>query len=169
MTSSVAAGLGAALAGINYKMNRDNTVLAVPRNHNFPWRWYPSYKNMPDLKKHHNIMAQVMSTPLYADLYKLSTPNGFTVDHVIQTGVDNPGHPHILTVGAVAGDEETYEVFAPLLDQIIELRHNGYCPEDKHPTTLPSKDEEDEFFGGIDGGIFDETYVLSVRVRTGTK
>merc|ERR1719391_611882 len=95
------------------------------------------------VKKLHNIMAQVLSTPLYADLYKLSTPNGFTIDHVIQTGVDNPGHPHILTVGAVAGDEETYEVFAPLLDQIIELRHNGYCPEDKHPTTLPSKDEED--------------------------
>ena len=89
------------------------------------------------------------------------------MDHVIQTGVDNPGHPHILTVGAVAGDEETYEVFAPLLDQIIELRHNGYCPEDKHPTTLPSKDEEDDFFAKIKGGVFDETYVLSVRCRTG--
>ena len=37
----------------------DSVVLAIPRNHNFPWRWYPSYKNMPDLKKHHNIMAQV--------------------------------------------------------------------------------------------------------------
>ena len=112
-------------------------------------------------------IVQVLSTPLYADLYKLSTPNGFTVDHVIQTGVDNPGHPHILTVGAVAGDEETYEVFAPLLDQIIELRHNGYCPEDKHPTTLPSKDEEDDFFAKIKGGVFDENYVLSVRCRTG--
>ena len=115
----------------------------------------------------HFVIVQVLSTPLYADLYKLSTPNGFTVDHVIQTGVDNPGHPHILTVGAVAGDEETYEVFAPLLDQIIELRHNGYCPEDKHPTTLPSKDEEDDFFAKIKGGVFDETYVLSVRCRTG--
>ena len=67
----------------------------------------------------------------------------------------------------MAGDEETYEVFAPLLDQIIELRHNGYCPEDKHPTTLPSKDEEDDFFAKIKGGVFDETYVLSVRCRTG--
>jgi len=166
-------GLGAAtgLAAFSVKKlqtnDQDNAVLAIPRNHNFPWRWYPSYKNMPDLKKHHNIMAQVLSTPLYADLYKLSTPNGFTIDHVIQTGVDNPGHPHILTVGAVAGDEETYEVFAPLLDQIIELRHNGYCPEDKHPTTLPSKDEEDDFFAKINGGAFDETYVLSVRCRTG--
>jgi len=31
-----------------------------------------------------------------------------------------------MTVGAVAGDEESYEVFAPLFDKIISSRHGGY-------------------------------------------
>ena len=30
------------------------------------------------------------------------------MDNVIQTGLDNPGHPFIKTVGMVAGDEESY-------------------------------------------------------------
>lgn len=38
------------------------------------------------------------------------TPGGYTLDQCIQTGVDNPGHPFIKTVGMVAGDEESYEV-----------------------------------------------------------
>ena len=41
-------------------------------------------------------------------------------------GVDNPGHPYIMTVGCVAGDEESYEVFADLLDDVIDKRHAGY-------------------------------------------
>lgn len=41
-------------------------------------------------------------------------------------GVDNPGHPFIMTVGCVAGDEESYETFAELLDKVIDSRHNGY-------------------------------------------
>jgi len=88
------------------------------------------------------------------------TPSGFTVDHAIQTGVDNPGHPFIMTVGAVAGDEESYETFADLFDPIIEARHNGYRKTDKHKTDLDaSKIKMDE--------PFDENYVLSSRVRTG--
>lgn len=31
-----------------------------------------------------------------------------------------------MTVGCVAGDEESYEVFAELLDEVIEKRHGGY-------------------------------------------
>lgn len=46
------------------------------------------------------------------------------------------GHPFILTVGCVAGDEETYEVFKELLDPIIQDRHGGYKPTDKHKTDL---------------------------------
>ncbi len=41
-----------------------------------------------------------------------------------------------MTVGCVAGDEETYEVFQELLDPIIEDRHGGYKPTDKHKTDL---------------------------------
>ena len=47
---------------------------------------------------------------MYTRYHGTSTPTGYTFDQVIQTGVDNPGHPHIYTVGCVAGDEESYEV-----------------------------------------------------------
>lgn len=48
------------------------------------------------------------------------------------------GHPFIMTVGCVAGDEETYEVFKELLDPVIKDRHGGYKPTDKHKTDLNS-------------------------------
>lgn len=38
----------------------------------------------------------------------------------------------------MAGDEETYEVFKELLDPVIEDRHGGYKPTDKHKTDLNS-------------------------------
>lgn len=41
-----------------------------------------------------------------------------------------------MTVGCVAGDEETYEVFKDLLDPVIEDRHGGYKPTDTHKTDL---------------------------------
>ena len=47
---------------------------------------------------------------MYARLRDKVTPNGVTFDQIIQTGVDNPGHPFIMTVGCTAGDEESYEV-----------------------------------------------------------
>ena len=77
----------------------------------------------------------------------------------MQAGVDNPGHPFIKTVGIVAGDEETYEVFAELFDPIIEERHNGYKKTDNHVTDLDASK--------LKGGVFDENYVLSSRCRTG--
>ena len=60
-------------------------------------------------------MASHLTPAIYAKLCDKSTPNGYTLDQAIQTGVDNPGHPFIKTVGMVAGDEETYEVRALLL------------------------------------------------------
>ena len=31
-----------------------------------------------------------------------------------------------MTVGCVAGDEESYSVFADLMDPVIDKRHGGY-------------------------------------------
>ncbi|KFO93461.1 hypothetical protein N320_08899, partial [Buceros rhinoceros silvestris] len=64
----------------------------------------------PDLRKHNNCMASNLTPAIYARLCDKATPNGWTLDQCIQTGVANPGHPFIKTVGMVAGDEETYEV-----------------------------------------------------------
>lgn len=114
----------------------------------------------PDLSQHNNHMAKVLTLDMYKKLRERATPNGFTIDGVIQTGVDNPGHPFIMTVGCVAGDEESYEVFKELLDPVIEDRHGGYKPTDKHKTDLNSANLK----GGDD---LDPNYVLSSRVRTG--
>lgn len=55
-------------------------------------------------------MASALSPTIYSNLRDKATPNNWTLDQCIQTGVDNPGHPFIKTVGMVAGDEESYEV-----------------------------------------------------------
>jgi len=115
--------------------------------------------NYPDLEQHNNHMAAVLTPEIYNICKDKKTSQGVTVDQIIQTGVDNPGHPFIMTVGAVAGDEESYETFKELLDPIIERRHNGYKPTDKHSTDLDSSK--------IKNGNFDPKYVLSARVRTG--
>ena len=121
---------------------------------------FPSSPNYPDLSKHNNHMAKCLTPKIYAKLAPLKTPNGFTLDRAIQTGVDNPGHPFIMTVGMVAGDEESYDVFADLFDPVIEARHGGFKKTDQHKTDLNPNN--------LKGGeSLDSNYVLSSRVRTG--
>merc|ERR1711966_289089 len=78
-----------------------------------------------------------------------------------KTGVDNPGHPHIKTVGVVACDEDSYTTFADLFDPVISDRHNGYGINDTQPTDLDISKISD-----IDIDPFNK-YVLTTRVRTG--
>lgn len=52
---------------------------------------FPAEDEFPDLSAHNNHMAKVLTPELYAELRAKSTPSGFTLDDVIQTGVDNPG------------------------------------------------------------------------------
>ena len=64
-----------------------------------------------------------------------------------------------MTVGCVAGDEDSYETFAEFFDEIIDKRHNGYAKDAKHKTDLSDNLTMD--------APFDPEYVFSVRVRTG--
>ncbi|XP_033504627.2 creatine kinase B-type [Epinephelus lanceolatus] len=137
-----------------------DVIMPFGNTHNKLKMNYSSEQEYPDLSQHNNHMAKVLTPEMYASLRDKETPSGFTLDDVIQTGVDNPGHPFIMTVGCVAGDEETYEVFKDLLDPVIEDRHGGYKPTDKHKTDLNSENLQ----GGDD---LDPNYVLSSRVRTG--
>nr|BAG71434.1 creatine kinase Mt-CK2 [Molgula tectiformis] len=121
---------------------------------------FKAEEEYPDLTKHNNHMAHCLSKDVFNKLRDKETPNGYTLDQAIQTGVDNPGHPFIMTVGCVAGDEESYETFAELFDPVIEARHNGYKKTDKHKTDLNP--------ANLKGGDnMDPKYVLSSRVRTG--
>ena len=117
-------------------------------------------ENFPDFQNHNNWTSKCLTEELYKRMKKLETPNGVTFDKVIQTGVDNPGHPFIMTVGCIAGDEETYDVFSEFFDLVIDGRHSGYGKDAKHVTDL----DNTKLSGGDD---LDSSYVLSCRVRTG--
>ncbi|XP_005989800.1 creatine kinase U-type, mitochondrial [Latimeria chalumnae] len=155
-TTSLLAMVGAGSVATTYFLTRDKVQASVEGRR----RLYPPSAEYPDLRKHNNCMADNLTPAMYARLSGKVTPNGYTLDECIQTGVDNPGHPFIKTVGMVAGDEESYEVFAELFDPVIMERHNGYDPRTmKHTTDLDASK--------IKSGYFDERYVLSSRVRTG--
>ncbi|XP_038076291.1 creatine kinase U-type, mitochondrial-like [Patiria miniata] len=150
---SAAAALALGVAGLSYiRTKRGRAYMGVQTT-------FPPSANFPDLRQHNNVMASHLTPNVYAKLCNLKTPNGYTLDQAIQTGVDNPGHPFIKTVGCVAGDEESYVVFKELFDPVIDERHNGYGLNDTHPTDLDASK--------IRGGNFDPKYVLSTRVRTG--
>lgn len=52
---------------------------------------YKPEEEYPDLSKHNNHMAKALTFDIYKKLRDKETPSGFTLDDVIQTGVDNPG------------------------------------------------------------------------------
>jgi len=119
--------------------------------------------DLPDLSKHGNLCANALrDTPgLYDKLKDKVTSGGVTLAQCIKTGIDNPGHPHILTCGIVAGDEESWETFKELFDIVIAKRNGGYAPDAVHKTDLDisklSKTKIDP----------DGKYVLTTRCRTG--
>ncbi|KAL0965732.1 hypothetical protein UPYG_G00285020 [Umbra pygmaea] len=148
-TAVLLASLGASTMATGYLMTDSNNVLADQRK-----KLYPPSADFPDLRKHNNCMAHSLTPAIYGKLRDKVTPNNWTLDQCIQTGVDNPGHPFIKTVGMVAGDEESYEVFADIFDPVIKDRHNGYDPKTmKHPTDLDASK--------ITNAVFDDRYVLS--------
>merc|ERR1719199_1101952 len=118
---------------------------------------------MPDLSNHNNIMAETLraNPGIYDRLKDKKTSLGVTFAKCIKTGVDNPGHPMIKTVGMVAGDEESYETFKELFDPVIDARHSGYPPEAKQPTNLD--------ISQLSSTNTDPSgkYVWTSRVRTG--
>ncbi|KFV11475.1 Creatine kinase B-type [Pterocles gutturalis] len=61
-------------------------------SHNLLKMKYSAEDEFPDLSAHNNHMAKVLTLDLYKKLRDKQTPSGFTLDDVIQTGVDNPGN-----------------------------------------------------------------------------
>ncbi|KFV14794.1 Creatine kinase B-type [Tauraco erythrolophus] len=60
-------------------------------SHNLLKMKYSADDEFPDLSVHNNHMAKVLTLDLYKKLRDKQTPSGFSLDDVIQTGVDNPG------------------------------------------------------------------------------
>jgi creatine kinase len=118
---------------------------------------------MPDLSKHSNFMAEffVKNPEVYNKLKDKKTSGGATLADCIKTGVDNPGHPHIKTVGLVACDEECYDTFRELFDPVTVARQGYDHTKQAQPTNMNidqlSKTDIDP----------EGKYVLTTRVRTG--
>ena len=118
---------------------------------------------MPDFANHNNFMADFLKEhkDVYDALKDKKTASGVTLAQCMKTGVDNPGHPHIKTVGLTAGDEESFETFKELFDPVISARHGGYGTDAKQPTDLDlTKVSETDMDP-------DGKYVETTRVRTG--
>lgn len=67
------------------------SAMPFGNTHNQTKMKYSSEQEYPDLSKHNNHMAKVLTPAMYERLRSKQTPSGFTLDDVIQTGVDNPG------------------------------------------------------------------------------
>lgn len=107
-------------------------------------------------QKSKSLLKKHLTLDVYEQLKDKATPNGFTIERAIQSGVDNQDSG----VGLYAGDEESYSVFSPLFDAVIEDYHGGYKPTDKHISNLD--------VSKVNGNP-DPTgeYVVSTRIRVG--
>ena len=103
-----------------------------------------------------SLLCKYLTPELYETLKEKKSRYGFTLDDLIRSGVENPDS----SIGVYVGDEESYELFAPLLDPIIREYH-GFGPDDRHVSDMdPSHLEA----GNPDP---EGRYILSTRIRVG--
>lgn len=76
-------------------------------------------------------MAKYLTKDIYKKLERKRTSKGYTLDQSIQYGIDKPNSK----VGIIAGDEECYELYKVLFDQVIEKLHQ-YKIENIHPVDM---------------------------------
>ncbi|PID47591.1 MAG: arginine kinase [Proteobacteria bacterium] len=112
---------------------------------------YPNFT-----KESKSLVAKHITKEVYESLKDKKTKNGFTLDQAIRSGVENPDS----SIGVYAGDEESYEVFAPLFDKIIEEYH-GFSKNDKHQSNLDINDLK------ISNPDIKNKYIISTRIRVG--
>eukprot|EP00930_Biecheleria_cincta_P095323 TRINITY_DN8729_c0_g1_i2.p1 TRINITY_DN8729_c0_g1~~TRINITY_DN8729_c0_g1_i2.p1 ORF type:complete len:867 (-),score=227.53 TRINITY_DN8729_c0_g1_i2:237-2837(-) len=118
-------------------------------------------EEMPDLLGHHNVMADVLkeNPGVYKSLRTKQTRLGVTFAKCIKTGMDNRGHPMIKSLGAVAGDAECFDTFAPLFDKLVSNRHGDDRLQRPHSQSVGSRSLTTHSAEPLAG------YVLSSQIR----
>ncbi len=101
-----------------------------------------------------SLLAKSLTKAIFEELKEKKTTNNFTLKKVIKSGVKNIDS----SIGAYAGDKETYTVFAALFDKIIAEYHN-FKKEDLHQSNL---NPEDLFAPNLD---IEGKYIISTRIR----
>merc|ERR1719443_1521795 len=123
----------------------------------------------PDLSKHSSFMAEelVKNPGVYDRLKTKKTTMGVTLAKGMKTGVDNPGHVAIKSVGLVAGDEESYETFKELFDPVIDKAHHGFPAHARHRTDLNHQKLSTTRIDPTCNSDGQCKYVMTSRVLTG--
>ena len=103
-----------------------------------------------------SLLSKHLSTEVFEALKNKTTANGFTLERAIRSGVENLDSG----IGIYAGDEESYALFAPLFNPIIEEYH-GFTQADKHVSDL---NYETLHLPNLDP---EEAFILSTRIRVG--
>jgi creatine kinase/arginine kinase len=111
-----------------------------------------TYPNFPENCT--SMLCKHLTPELFELLKDKTTANGFTLKEVMNSGVENVDSE----IGVYAGDEESYALFAPLFDKVIEEYH-GFSRSDVHHSNLNVDD--------LTVKELDENYVLSTRIRVG--
>jgi creatine kinase/arginine kinase len=113
-----------------------------------------NYPNFPEDCS--SLLCKHLTSEIFESLKDKKTSNGFTLQQAINSGVVNLDSG----IGVYAGDQESYSVFAPLFDPIIEEYHS-FRKEDFHQSNLnpddlnaPNPDREGK-------------YIVSTRIRVG--
>ena len=106
------------------------------------------------LKTSNSLLAKHLTKEVFEQLKDKKTSNAYTLNDVIKSGVKNLDSG----IGAYAGDEESYLVFAPLFDGIIKEYHN-FKKDDIHKSNLNATDLN------VLNPDVDGKYILSTRIR----
>ena len=113
-----------------------------------------NYPNFPTDCK--SMLCKYLTPEVFEALKDKKTTNNFTLEQAINSGVKNIDSG----IGVYAGDKESYSVFAPLFDPIIQEYHD-FGKNDMHKSNLnpddldaPNPDPQGEF-------------IISTRIRVG--
>ncbi|NXR06739.1 KCRB kinase, partial [Semnornis frantzii] len=107
-------------------------------SHNLLKMKYSAADEYPDLSAHNNHMAKVLTLDLYKKLRDKQTSSGFTLDDVIQTGVDNPGNsrgPGLILSSCVPCCDLTYQFPDTSIINIkmAQLNNQRLPPDEEYP------------------------------------
>ncbi len=112
------------------------------------------YPNFP--KDCKSMLCKYLTKDVFEELKNRKTPNGFTLEMAINSGVKNPDS----SIGVYAGDKESYEVFDLLFDPIIKEYH-GFGKDEKHTSDFDAKKLD------MDNPDPKGEFILSTRIRVG--
>ncbi|KAI3413916.1 hypothetical protein GPALN_011390 [Globodera pallida] len=118
-----------------------------------------AYKSLQDAKDCNSLLKKHFTAEVKDKLKFKKTKLGATLYDVIRSGVKNLDSG----VGVYAADAESYKLFAPLFDPVINEYHGGFGPNAKHPPTDFGENRLSELKDLDPEG----KYIISTRIRCG--